>query len=67
MRNYPLRLAILRAFNSQSDFAFEISEHESTVSRVLRGRKKLSQEKASIWLETLGCDRKIIEEITRAD
>lgn len=59
--NKELRLKILEAFGTQSDFAAKIGKHESMVSRVVRGRKALSKEDARVWSEALGCDRSILE------
>jgi hypothetical protein len=35
-----LRIAILKKFDSQADFSMYLNVHESTISRVIRGRRK---------------------------
>jgi plasmid maintenance system antidote protein VapI len=65
MMNKDLRLAILKHFDSQSDFAESINVHESRVSQVLRGRRKLREDEITIWLEALRCDPKIFEQVAR--
>lgn len=55
MRNRQLRLAILKQYDSQSDFAQEIGTSPSTVSLVVQGRRKLSEEEAVQWQHFLNC------------
>jgi len=50
-----LRLRILTEFPTAADFAQAASEHESTVSRILRGRKALDRERAYKWSLLLHC------------
>lgn len=52
--NKELRLVILKKFDSQSDFAAAIGEHESAVSQVIRGRRVLSDDRKEKWAEALG-------------
>jgi hypothetical protein len=59
-----LRLEILKKFITQSDFASAINEHESKVSQVLRGRRKLSQIDAEKWQKKLNCPKSIIKAVT---
>ena len=56
MHHLDLKFKILKKFSSQADFCLVVSEHESKVSQVLRGRRKLSQEEAEKWAKTLDCD-----------
>ncbi len=63
----PLKLAILERFNSQADFAAKIGEHESTVSRVVRGRRKLSPEEAKVWKKTLQCGVDLLQGVVRPE
>jgi plasmid maintenance system antidote protein VapI len=65
LRNRDLRLAILKCFDSQSDFAEAINIHESRVSQIIRGRRRLRKNEVPIWLEALGCDPKIFEQVTK--
>ena len=60
-----IKLAILSKFDSQADFAPVVDSHESTISRIIRGRRKLSREEAEKWRLVLGCDPSILEGITR--
>ena len=59
-----LRLEILKKFITQSDFASSIDEHESKVSQVLRGRRKLSKIDAEKWQQILNCPRSLIKAVT---
>ena len=54
--NKKLRIAILTSFESQADFAQTVKCDEALVSRVVRGRRKLSLEQAATWSKALGCD-----------
>jgi len=60
-----VKLEILRSFPTQGDFAERLSVHESKVSQILRGRRKLSPEDASQWRKVLKCDASILEPVTR--
>ncbi len=51
-----LRLEILKRFDTQADFAAKVGEHDTKVSMVLRGRRKLSSKQAEAWIEVLKCD-----------
>lgn len=51
--NLSLKLAILEKFPSQADFAQSIGEHESLVSRIIRGRRQLDPEKQREWAKAL--------------
>ncbi len=62
---WPLKIAITEKFKSQFQFAQHMGEHESTVSRVVRGAHELDQEDQRAWAEALGenyealfCERK---------
>lgn len=54
--NIELKIAIIKKFGSQADFAFKMHEHESTVSRVVRGRRPLSPEQKMVWAKALDCN-----------
>jgi len=60
-----IKLEILRNFPSQGDFAEKLGVHESKVSQILRGRRKLSPEDAGKWIKVLKCDRCILDTVTK--
>ena len=51
--NLNLKFRILEIYGSQADFAQIIGEHENIVSRVIKGRRQLSQEKKELWARKL--------------
>jgi plasmid maintenance system antidote protein VapI len=55
-----VRVQILRRYRTQSDFALAVGEHESRVSQVLRGRRRLSKDRAERWCRLLMCDPQIL-------
>jgi hypothetical protein len=59
-----VRIEIIRNFSTQSDFASAIKTDETKVSKVLRGRRKLSPDDAKVWQRKLNCDPKILEPLT---
>ena len=59
-----LKIEILKNFPTQSDFAYAINEHESKVSQVLRGRRKLSPIDAEKWQEKLNCPQSLLKAVT---
>ena len=65
MKKLKLKFVILERFRCQSDFAFKVGCHESKVSQVLNGRRKLSKEQAEIWLKILECDPALISMVTK--
>jgi plasmid maintenance system antidote protein VapI len=52
--NRLLRLRIIEMFDNQAMFAAEIGAHESYVSAVLHGRRKLPPEAQDHWAKMLG-------------
>lgn len=44
-----MKARIIEVFGTQADFAEAIEAHESNVSRVIRGRKTLSQKDQEHW------------------
>ena len=62
--NRTLRIAILERFDTQSDFAIELKEHESRVSQILNGRRKLTPSQAAIWIKTLNCNPDLLKSVT---
>ena len=63
MQNLKLKFAILERFPYQADFAATVNAHESKVSAVLRGRRKLTKEEASTWREVLQCDPEALSSV----
>ena len=53
--NKRLRIAIITKFGTQSDFSLCIGVHESLVSQVIRGRRKISKQVQEQWATELGC------------
>jgi hypothetical protein len=53
--NRKLKAAIILHFGTQEDFASAVKEKTSVVSRVVRGRLRLTPEKKSQWAELLEC------------
>jgi len=60
-----VRIEILKNFPTQSDFATALNEHESRVSQIVRGRRKLSREQAERWAKVLKCDPAILSPVTK--
>jgi hypothetical protein len=53
--NKILRFKIIEKFGSQAEFSMAVKEDESTISRVLRGRRKLRKDAKKKWAKVLGC------------
>lgn len=51
--NTILKARIIEIFGSQWKFAQAIEEHESAVSRVIRGRRSLSEKERRKWVTAL--------------
>jgi|GEM_PF-1366552 len=60
-----VKLEILKNFERQGDFAAAVNVHESFVSQVLRGRRKLNKEQALKWQRLLGCDARVLKVVKR--
>jgi len=60
-----VKIEILKKFPTQSDFAEFMGIHESRVSQVLKGRRKLRPDDAEKWRKTLNCDPKILAPVTK--
>jgi transcriptional regulator with XRE-family HTH domain len=58
--NLNLKIKIIETFKSQAEFANLVNVDESLVSRIIRGRRRLDQEKQLIWAKALGCKTKDI-------
>lgn len=53
--NLNLKVKIIERFHTQADFAQSIGADDSLVSRVVRDRRQLSDEKKTLWAKALGC------------
>ena len=51
--NLQLKIKILENYPSQADFAQVVNADESTVSRIIRGRRTLDLDKQLIWAAAL--------------
>ena len=54
--NWTLRMAILKWFDTQMDFALMLREHPSKVSNVIRGRRELTWAEKQRWAAILKSD-----------
>ena len=55
--NWKLKEKITEKYGTQSDFAIVLKGHESDVSRVIRGRRSLTDEERQLWADLLEVDR----------
>lgn len=62
-----VKIEILKNFPTQSDFAECLNVHESKVSQILKGRRKLAKGDAVKWAEILKCDSHILVPVTKAE
>ena len=53
MVNKNLKLAILKKFDCQADFAGAVQVQQSKVSEVLRGRRQLTEQEKVKWAQVL--------------
>lgn len=53
--NRSLKAKIIELFGTQADFAQRLGIDESVVSRVVKGRKKLSPDMEKKWARALKC------------
>jgi plasmid maintenance system antidote protein VapI len=60
-----LKMQIIKTFRTQSDFAMKVNAHESKVSQVIQGRRKISPIEAKRWAETLGCSLSLLSSVTK--
>lgn len=54
--NLKLKVKIVERYGSQSNFAFASNVDETLISKVVRGRRKPTDEQRSVWAALLGCD-----------
>ena len=59
--NLKLKMAILESFPRQADFAAAMGCHESKVSQVVCGRRRLDEKETTAWCATLGCSAEIFK------
>ena len=59
-----VKIEILKKFLTQADFAAHMGIHESVVSQILKGRRKLLPEDADKWVKVLKCDPDILVPVT---
>lgn len=52
---YQMKSKIIENFGTQSDFAEHLGLSESMVSKIIRGRRKISPEQQKRWARELGC------------
>jgi hypothetical protein len=62
-----LKFAILAKFGNQYSFAREIHIHETKLSQVLHGRRKLSKAEAGSWIKALGCTPDLLNSVLECD
>jgi len=53
--NKKLKLKIVEWFGTQADFGQAIGEDDSFVSRIVRGRRVLSNKRKRVWADALNC------------
>ena len=54
--NWPLKASIVEKFGTAADFSHVVKEPETVVSKVIRGRRTLSEDKKRKWAEALGVE-----------
>ena len=53
--NRELKSLIVKKFGNQANFSMVVDEDESTISRVIWGRRKLNNDQRNRWAKVLGC------------
>ena len=53
--NIILKMLIIEKLGSQARFSMIVDEDESTISRVIWGRRKLNNDQRNKWAKALGC------------
>lgn len=65
-QNLNIKIAMMQGgFRNQADFAQAVEMDESFVSRVLNGRRQLTQEQMEKWIQVLGCDPGLLRSVTK--
>jgi len=62
MRNKDLRLQIIKKFDTQSDFAVAAGCDDTMVSKVVNGRRQLSEQQKEVWAGLLNCSINIFKD-----
>lgn len=65
--NKKLKAKIVEKFGTQFDFSKAINEHESNVSRVVRGRRELNEKDKKVWAKILEMDINELSNINSID
>ena len=60
--NRKLKGKIIEKFGTQFEFAKVINEHESNISRIILGRRQLSEKDKKVWANVLGGEVKYLFE-----
>lgn len=64
MKNWKLKQRICDVYRSQSDFSEVAKINEALVSRIINGRRKLSDAEQARWAGLLNCQIKdVFEEV----
>ena len=61
-----IKFIILERFSTQADFAIAIGAHESKVSQVIHGRRKLTTDDMVTWSKALGCKKSLLCPLIRS-
>ena len=56
MLNKKLKAKIIELYGCQADFAIELNIDESYISRIIHGRRHLSDEEKERWAKLLKCN-----------
>jgi len=60
-----LKFVILAKFKTQYRFAKKLGIHETKLSQVLHGRRKLSGKEAQLWAKALGCNQDLLKVVIK--
>ncbi len=63
--NRILKAKIIENFGTQADFGQALGVDDSIISKVIRGRRKLTKARAAVWLKVLKCDPSILDAVTQ--
>jgi len=62
MKNLKLKIRILEKFDTQSDFAVAAGCDDTMVSKVVNGRRQLSEQQKEVWAGLLNCSINIFKD-----
>jgi hypothetical protein len=54
--NLKLKARIVERYGSQSNFAYATNTDEAIISKIIRGRRKPTDEQCAIWASLLGTE-----------